>query len=252
MGKFCFVLYCCRNPDIVSMSEKTGNNWEKFLTGDNESDSARNSPVTGVKPVKEPENAPTAETKPLQRSETLEEKIARVMAGINMPKKSVGASKSKKSAEDKAPARIPTPTNTPNNGPVVEENKPVSKPKSVSPNPESTSQGTKTDTNPDTDLTPNPPNQDKKPERDEHNNVSIAGTATSTLLNNTTTDASPPAKKLSEPTPEEKKTQGVTLSADATENPSTLDNLTDVIVENKEDDDQDDEYGEIHIYRSCL
>ena len=72
------------------MSEKSDNNWEKFLIGAQDNDSVTNSPVTSVKPAttKNTGEPPFAETKRASNApETLEEKIARVMAGINMPKK---------------------------------------------------------------------------------------------------------------------------------------------------------------------
>ena len=65
------------------MSDKPNTDWEKFLTGSQDK-SMTDSPVTSVKSKKT--TAPVAESK-RTTPETLEEKIARVMAGINIPKK---------------------------------------------------------------------------------------------------------------------------------------------------------------------
>jgi len=85
------------------MSEKNDNNWEKFLTGDQDKESPSNSPVTTIKPAKMSEPVPSTTPAEAKRSsntpETLEEKIARVMAGINMPKKGSTPSVSKAKAK---------------------------------------------------------------------------------------------------------------------------------------------------------
>lgn len=187
------------------MSEKSDKNWEKFLTGDNES--ATNSPETSP-----------AESKQTQRPETLEEKIARVMAGINMPKKtgagtSTGAVKSKAGIPlaDKSDEKVPSPTPTPNptNG-LVEEDKqlPV---KSSSPHEILPPVAVKRD------PTPEPPIQEKKKQEDEDNGL------LPTPQNNTSEDTLP-NETFSEPIPEEESPR-VTISI-VSDDEQTLDLLS--------------------------
>ena len=103
------------------MSEKNGNNWEKFLTGDQDRESPSNSPVTSIKPSQTPASTTPAEAKkPAGAPETLEEKIARVMAGINMPKKTVtpSASKAKTTTVPTAPVVVKAEEKLPGSGAV--------------------------------------------------------------------------------------------------------------------------------------
>ena len=91
------------------------------MTGDQDRESPSNSPVTSIKPSQTPASTTPAEAKkPAGAPETLEEKIARVMAGINMPKKTVtpSASKAKTTTVSTAPVVVKAEEKLPGSGAV--------------------------------------------------------------------------------------------------------------------------------------